>query len=251
MSDAIETKERVTATFDDDQGVQIPEEGAAPWAKLLRDQHKADLKEMRQLREEVAALKGQTKVEALGPEPTLEGCNYDQAEWKTQYAEWLRKKDRAEQQDFKKKRADEEDAANWAETQRKYEARKAAMGADDFEDAEEIVRSALGDQKFAMLIEAMDRPEEMVYALGNNPARLQTLSGMRSLTKYAATLGGMEIKVKVTRSGAPSPDTPVRGSGGPSNAMEKRLQELEDKWEREGGSRAEIRALRKKMGKED
>lgn len=180
-----------------------------------------------------------------GPEPTLEGCEYDE----DKYRAAIREYDKAVA-DAEKPRVDSQAAAaHKYETERaRYTDGKAKLGVPDIDDAEETVKAALSPEQQSVLVLASDDPAKMVYALGKNPAKLAEIASEADFFRFAAKVAKLEGQLKmVKRRTAPNPDTPERGSARMSpQTTDKKLKKLEEDAERTG-DRTELVRYRKQL----
>lgn len=238
--------EEQTGEEDDEDVVLFAEEGAAP----APEGETSTIREMRQkLREaqrEAAELRKQVKpqVVEIGPKPTLESCGYDEEVFEAEHDAWKARKAEAERAEQEAEARRKAEADKWAERVQTYQANKQSLRVKDYDDAEEEVFAAL-PEPIQALIMLTEKPAVLVYGLAKNPAKLEQLSKLDP-ARAAMMIGKLEDKFTVTtRSKAPQPDTPLRGSaslGGP----DKELARLEKEAERTGDRTALIR-YRKKL----
>jgi len=166
----------------------------------------------------------------IGPKPTLEQAEYDADKFEANLLEWTEKKRKADEIQNKAKEAQEAMNKAWQEKQTAYEKSKTTLRVKDYADAEDAVREALTVEQQSVILDAVDIPAEMVYAIGKRPKLLKELSEIKSLAKFAAKLGVLETKMKVERRTPPAPERVVKsgaatGSAISSSALDKLREE--------------------------
>ena len=235
-----ELADEITITFD----------GEEPIASVAKPDDNNVVKEMRrQLRKlsaENARLTAQTEAaplvltdEVLGPVPTLEACDWDEAKLEAAIEARVERKaqierNKREREDMAAKQA-AADAAEFAE----YTKSRAALGAHDFEDAEAAFVDAFPNPAFQRLIvRAAENPGAVIYALYKSPARMAELAAITDAAKMAAAIGRLEARVKVSKTSKVQPEKRVSGtaqlSGTASSSYEANLEKLRAKAEQTG-----------------
>lgn len=205
---------------------------APQWLRDLRQERKGLIKSNREQAEEIRRLKAapaaQPAAVVVGDEPTLEGCNYDAAKFKTDWLAWQGRKTQAESQAAEARRAQEEQAAEWTKKLDGYKQQKAALKVSDIESCEIEVRGAMSILQQSVLIGAADNPALIVAALGKNPGKLKELAAIQDPVKFAAQIGKLETQLKVIprKTPATAPERTVRGGGSTATAVDNTLDRL-------------------------
>jgi len=236
----------------EDEGVPAFEEGEG------EDEGETDNAVIRRMRErlkeldrENAELRKQTPAPEmeLGPKPTLDNCDYDEAEYERRLDSW---KDRARQiADAKTEKDKEAEAAQreWEGDLRNYERQREELKLPDFETATGVIQAALTLAQQAVIVKAASRPAAFIYALSKSDARLTELAKIQDPIKMAAAIARMEGGVKVVKKRkAPAPDKPASGTGRMPGTTDKHLEKLEAEADHTG-DRTQLIAYRKKLKK--
>ena len=236
--------DEVDVTFGDESDDDAQDgEDETPVIKTLRKVNREQEKELRRLRRlEQAQQQAAPVVKELPPKPTLESCDYDEDEQERQLLEWLALKSTIEAATQEQKQVVQNIKLSYAEQAKNLKAR-------DFKEAEEEVVSIFDETRQSILLDAVESPALLVYALGKNPAQLERLSKIQSLAKFAAELGKLEKELKVSkRSEKPAPiDTNLRSSA-PASGNSKKLAQLEAEAMRTG-DRTKLIAYKRNMRK--
>lgn len=223
------------ANGEGNQETQAPE-----WAKQLRKDYRRIQRELADERRKNAAA-APAPVESTMPklkEPTLENCNWDEAEYKKQYAAYLKEQHEIDQrlEDQRKAVARQQDEEKALRTS--YRTAAGKLGVQDFDEAEDAVCATLSEVQQNILLSGCDNPAVVVYALGKNPGKAEELAKLTNPVKFAVALGKLEKEIKVTPrkpNTKPAPEQiPTRTaslSGGGNTALEaarKRAEQTGD-----------------------
>lgn len=227
-----------------DEGEEQPDESST--IRHLREKLKEQASKLKALERTSPA----QRAEELGPEPTIEDCDFDGELLKQRTREYDAKKrqiDEAAEQGRAQQRAIEE---SWEAAKTRYSEKVKEHAFPDYQDAQDMVEERLGVLAPVILKAASD-PALIVYALGKNPAKLTELAKFKDGFELAAAIARMEGGVKVLkRRKGPAIDSPQTGSA-PMSAttgmIDKQLEKLETESERTG-DRTKIRAFKKKHG---
>lgn len=207
---------------------------APSWVKELRKRERQLAKDNQKLREQLQASAAPAEV-ALPKEPDLEDFDYDAAKFKAAHRDWIEKARAIEQNN---KAAKEQSAAAeraWQERLSGYEANKSKLGVSDFAECEETVFSTLNKTQRGIILQGSDKAELLIYALGRNPAKLQSLAAIQDPVRYAFAVAQLETQLKTTRRPATQPEGRVeRGSAGKPTTSEAGLQKLRAEAEKSG-----------------
>lgn len=224
----------VRVTFGEEQAED--EQRAAPeWVRELRKSNRELAKQKRELEAQIASLRPQQQDE-LGKEPELEDFDYDPAKFKQATREWLEKKAKVDARKADQQRAEQAAQEAWNAKVAAYNESKASLGAEDFDEAEEAVQSALNPTQIGIILSGADMPAEIILGLGTNPAKLRELAAIADPVKFAFAVANLQSKVTkvATSKKPPAPDKPVRGTAGPSGTVDSTLDRLRAEAEKTG-----------------
>ncbi len=135
-------------------------------------------------------------------------------------------------------------------SKRTYYTKAIELGADDFEEAEDRVIDAIGEDALDHLIQNSDKPHLLTYYLGNekNKRELDSVSDLLKTNPVKATLqlGRLEAELEAQPSGthepAPNPDDELEGgTPGSPDDYERKLDKLRDK--AVGGNSSDVKRL--------
>jgi hypothetical protein len=231
-------EEELVITLGEEPTQEDTEVQQAPaWVKELRKQSREQQKRIRELEaekatREAAAAPGAIKV---GEKPTLAGCDYDEERFEKELTAWHETKRQADDQAAaQRKQVEDAQAAHQARLN-SYNTAKTALKVPDFEDAEAAVLETLDQTQQGIILHGAEKPEQMIYALGKNPAKLKELAAIKDPVKYAFAVARLENKLTVTpRKVTPAPERKVGGSAGGATSMDNTLARLEAEAERTG-----------------
>lgn len=190
----------------------------------------------------------QPQTEELGPKPTLESCDWDEAKFEealVSYKEREARVNQAQAEAQKRAAADQERVAKKFEA---FAAGKMALGAKDYEVAEIAVVSKLSPAQSAIVVRVAENSAQLIYALGRHPQKLATLAAIEDPWEFAGAVAKLEGTLKVTRAARtpPEPDRPLRGDAPLSNRTDKDLERLEKEAERTN-DRSKVIAYKRKL----
>lgn len=228
--------------FDEDESGE--EEGENATIRRMRER-------LKELDRENAELRRQTPPPEmeLGPKPTLDDCDYDEAEFGEQLEAWNERKRKIGE--ARKRQSEQAEVAQreWESDLQTYERQRDELKLPDFETAADVIKATLTLAQQAVIVKAASRPAAFVYALAKSDARLNELAKISDPIKFAAAIARMEGGIKVVKKRrAPAPDRPATGTGRMPGTTDKHLEKLEAEAERTG-NRTELIAYRKKLAK--
>jgi hypothetical protein len=225
------------------------EQASAPaWVKELRKQARETAKENRELKAKLAE-KAQPQAEDLGKEPELDDpeIDYDTAKFKAEWQKWNARKQAHDARQAEEQAAAEAQKTAWTAKVDTYGKAKAALKVEDFDDAEEAANTAFGPTKVAILLTGAEKPAELVYALGKNPAKLKELSSIKDPIQFAFALAKLETQLKVTPRKAPPPaEKQIKGNSTAVGVADKTLERLEAEADRTG-DRSKVVAYKRQL----
>jgi hypothetical protein len=219
-------------------------EAETPTIKRIRERNRDLNKQLRERDRELEELRrsnAPAKIE-VGPEPTLESCDWDEDKFKSQLLEWRDKKAEADNQVAAEQQKTQRVLESYNRDLTAYNERKATIGVPDYEEAEATVVAALNMEQQAVAVQAAKDPAALVVALSRSPEKLAELAKIDNPWKLAAAIARMESSVKVvTRKKGPNLDRPVRGSASMVAVdTDKELERLEKEAERTGNRTAVV-----------
>lgn len=251
IEDEPEEQEHVEQQGDPDAiSIEIDEgepEQESPVIRSLRDRNRdmaRRLKELEQNRDD--------KPVEVGPEPTLDDCDWDQDRFKADWAAWNDRKRKSDERQAQQNRQAEQANERWAASHSVYRAKAAELGVPDYDEAERIVGEALpvqvgngviqyfGDKAPAIVLALHRRPdllEKMVQTAKDDP--LKALLDLRMMAEKVSVINKRKTP-------APEAETVVRGSGSVSSVGNKTLEKLEAEADKTG-DRSRLIAYRAKM----
>ncbi len=221
---------------------------APPWVKDLRKADREKAKRIRELEAKLAekAAPAAPGSVAVGDKPTLEACDFDAERFESELTAWHERKRQADEQAANVRKEQEAAQAAWNSKLTAYNAAKATLKVTDFDDAEATLQETLSPTQLGIILNGADKPEQLVYALGKNPAKAKELASIKDPVKYAFAVAKLETQLKVTpRKVAPAPERVVRGSAA-ATGMDTTLERLEAEADRTG-DRSKVAAYRKQL----
>lgn len=207
------------------------EETRAPeWVRELRRSDREKTKRIRELEAKLNAAATENKPVALGPKPTLEGCDYDEETFERELAGWYDRKREADAAEAEAIKAQEAEAAEWQKKLEGYEKAKATLRVRDFEDAEATALETFNVMQQGIVLQGSENPALLVYAIGKNQAKAKELASITDPVKFAFAVAKLETQLKVTnRKAAVSPERTITSGGGRiSGAMDSTLERLRE-----------------------
>lgn len=229
------------------------QEQARPWVRELRKANKEKDRVIRELQAQVNAGKQQAQAPelVLGKEPTLADHDYDEAAYSAALKQHAAKELEIAQAKRQKEEAANAEKTAWDAKIASYNQRKAKLGVSDFEDAEDVVKATLSTTQQGLLIEALDNPEAMVYAIGMNPAKAKELAAITNPVKFTVAVAKLETEMRITpkKSTAPPPERAIRGGASVTSTTDSKMDALIAEAQRTGDGtklRAYKNALRQK-----
>lgn len=153
----------------------------------------------------------------VGEYPELEDFDWDADKHRAAVLDWTKRDHAAKAQQSQRETAQKAQANDFQELQIKYRSSAAALlvRPEQFQEADEAVRSALPEQVQIALAKYCDNPAKVVLALHKYPARLAAITAEPDPLKQLFAIRDLERNLKVTtRRAAPPPEveTIQRGS---------------------------------------
>jgi len=194
-TEATEASETVV-TFDDDE--ESEPEGDTEWIKKLRKRNRDQAKRISELEQQSQPAPVE---EQLGPVPTLESVDYDEEQYSKKLADWLGKRDKAQNIARQQKADADKQTESWNNRLGEYEkAAKDEFDSDVYADAEEIVKSALDATQQGIMVHAFGgKLAQLIMGLSKSDKRLQELAKIKDTVLFSVAVGKLESKMKVTK----------------------------------------------------
>jgi len=210
-------------------------------------------KRLREREEELRALKGQPKVQEVGPKPTLEDFDYDDERYDEALLAWHESKRAVKERETQEEAAKRRQREKWEEQERELNAAYTDLRAPGKDSARAKVEEALPGELTAYVVKAGGKnAAALMYALGNAPEKLNELSalaaeGMLAEMIARAAIMGTEVNVS-RRKPTTAPEQERRGGNGgvAVNSTAAMLEKLEKEADKTG-DRSKLIAYRRKL----
>jgi hypothetical protein len=231
-----EAADELVVQIGDDAPPPEEEEQRAPdWVRDLRKSHRELAKRNRELEEQVRAQQPAQAAPTLGTKPTLEGCDYDADKFESELAAWFDRKRKHDAEQQRVQQEQENQQKSWQEKLSGYAKAKTELKVKDYDDAEALVQEQFNVTQQGILLQGLDNPALVVYALGKNPKRAKELASITDPVRFAAAAGKLEAQLKVTnRPKPPAPPRVVTGSAPISGSVDSNLERLRAEAEKTG-----------------
>jgi hypothetical protein len=234
-ADADDDSDELTVTFGDD----APEAEASEETPVIREMRRklreAD-RERKALQKQLSERDGPAQND-LREKPTLAAHDYDQDAFESDLITWVSEKQNHE---AKAKAVTQE----WDQKVQTYVKAKASLRASDFPEAEAAFMAEIDTNRQGMLLDAVERPELVILALGRNPEKLAEIAAITNPVKYAAALARLETQMKVSTRKAPAPERKVTGSAPAGGASKAKLEAVKAEADKTGDYTAYFAAKR-------
>lgn len=232
-------EEELVISMDGEEITQEDEEQkhAPVWVKELR---KASREKDKKIRELEAKLNASTAAKPaqevkLRAKPKLEDFDYDPDIYEEKLGEWYEEKRRYDAQVEASKKAQEEAEKAWQDKLAGYNKAKTELKVRDYEDAEEFVQDKFSVTQQGILLQGLENPALVVYALGKNRKKAAELASIADPVRFAVAVGKLETQLKVTtRKSPPPPAKTVTGTARVSGAVDSTLDRLRAEAEKTG-----------------
>ncbi len=223
-------------------GEDPPEEeedhkNAPGWVRELRKSSREKDKKIRELESKLQAVSGQAapKIPALGKKPTLDDHDYDPDAYEAALTDWFDRKRVHDAHEAQVLAQQEESQRAWEAKLAGYGKSKTELKVKDFDDAESYVQEKFNVTQQGIMLQGLENPALMVYALGKNPKKAAELSAITDPVKFAIAIGKLESTLKVTpRKTAPPPTKSITGNGPVSGSIDSTLNRLRAEAEKTG-----------------
>lgn len=228
-------EEEVVITIGEESPPQDEEiKGPAPaWVKDLRKAHREAQKKIRELESKLHTPEPQN-VPTIGPKPTLEACDYDSDKLAVELEKWVEQKRKVDEVKGKAEQERLNQQKAWEAQLAAYEEKKRTLKVPDYEEAEAHVQETFDVIQQGIMIQGLDNPAKVIFALGKNPKKAAELAAIKDPVKFAIAVGKLETQVKEAVR-KPAPERVVTGTGGVSGAIsDSKLEALKEEARRSG-----------------
>ena len=230
-----EVEEMVISMGDEVISQEDEEQKQAPaWVKDLRKANREKDKRIRELEAKLGGGQAAQEVK-LPPKPKLEDFDYDPDKYEERLTEWFEQKRKFDAQQEAARRAQEEVETAWQTKVEQYNSAKTQLKVPDYDDAEAFVQEKFNVTQQGIIIQGLENPALVVYALGKNQKKALELSQIADPVRFAVAIGKLETQLKVTtRKAPPPPPKTVTGTAPVSGAVDSNLERLRADAERTG-----------------
>ena len=244
-SETDEDEEETVVTIGDEDSPPQEDETAPEWVRELRKTNREQKKRIKELEAKTEERAGAAKVAELGPKPTLEGCDYDEEKFADAVTAWHEQKREIETAKADAEKAEKDAETAWQARLAEYNDRKKSLGVKDYDDAEDAARDLLSQTQQGILVQGMDDPAVVIYALGKNPQKLKEMAAIKDPVKFAVAAAKLETTLKISKRSKPQPEGKVTGSAR-SSGLDSTLEKLEAEAERTG-DRTKVQAHKRRL----
>ena len=223
---------------DEDEGVE-----ETPAIKKLRERHRELAKEAREARAERDALKAQMAPVVTQPtlraKPKPEDFDFDDDKYEGELLKWHDEKRKADAAAAESNKRAEDEVKALQAKHASYKQRGASLKVPDaavpFVEAEDVVKKGLSLLQQDILLAGAEDPAALVYAIGTNGEELKKLAAISNPVAFAAAVGRLESKVKVSqRKPSTTPEKPLGGGRAPATSVDSTRDRLEKDAEKSG-----------------
>ena len=243
--------DEIVVQIGDDAPPPEEEEQRAPdWVRDLRKSHRELARRNRELEEQIRAQQPAQAAPTLGTKPTLEGCDYDADRFESELAAWFDRKRKHDAEQQRIQQEQEQQQKSWQEKLSGYAKAKTELKVKDYDDAEALVQEQFNVTQQGILLQGLDNPALVVYALGKNPKRAKELASITDPVRFAAAAGKLEAQLKVTnRPKPPAPPRVVTGSAPITGTVDSNLERLRAEADKTGDYTKVIRYKQQQAAK--
>ncbi len=200
--------EGATPATEDEELAKAPE-----WVKELRKNDREKSREIRKLREELAAAAAPANKPEAAKKPTLAECDYDEDAFDAKMTAWYEQQETVRAEQREKERAEQKAKDEWQARVDAHTKAKQALKVTDYEDAEDTAKEIFSVTQQGIIVSGSDNSATVIYALGKNPAKAKELASITDPVKFAFAVAKLETQLKVTtRKAPPAPERQVRGT---------------------------------------
>lgn len=229
-SDADDDSGELVVTIAGEKPEPDDEATAPKWVKDLRKSHREAQKRIKELEAAQAKANPASAAPVLGKKPSMsdDDIDYDEEKFEAALAGWYDKKREIDQHQAKQQQEQEKAASEWQERLGAYQKARGEMKVKDFEEAEAVVMDLFDQTQQGLIIDVMDNPAMLIYALGRNRKSAEKLAAITKPTKFLRELSRLEdTKLKIQKGKtAPPPEKTISGTGKVSGSVDSTLERL-------------------------
>lgn len=235
-TEPVEEEIVVSIAGEDPSEEEEEHEKAPTWVRELRKSSREKDKKIRELEAKLQTTGQATpKIPALGKKPTLDDHDYDPDAYEAALTDWFERKRLHDAHEAQVLAQQEESQRAWESKLASYGKSKTELKVKDFDDAESYVQEKFNVTQQGIMLQGLENPALMVYALGKNPKKAAELSAIEDPVKFAIAIGKLESTLKVTpRKTAPPPTKSITGNGPVSGSIDSTLNRLRAEAEKTG-----------------
>lgn len=219
-------------SFGDAEPPTASAEQETPAIRQIREAHRDSERKRKEAERKLAAIEAERAkpsadtVPELGPMPGIEEFDYDTEAYKEAVTAWVAKKQARDAIESRRANEQQEQLREQQAIVDRYNSEANALPVDRvrYKAAEAEIDANFNPVQKAVLLKA-SIPAKLVYALGNNPDRLEKLSKITDPIAFAIEIGRAETAITSTKPvrKAPPPDTPLSVAGTGAGAGLDRL----------------------------
>ncbi len=240
-----EAEGETVVTFGDDTDPE-PKEAAPAWVKDVRKENRRLQKELKEAQKQITAGKADEET-ALGAEPTLEDCDYDADKYRDALRQWDHAKAKQDAKANEAKEAERKQQEAYNARLNEYQEGKQAFNADEFDEAEDAVKSALNDNQQTILVHAFGgKAAPLIQGLGQNDRRLKELASITDPIAFAVAATRLESSMKTTRKPRTVPEARPTGNSAGGASGDKHLEKLREAAAK-SGDYSQVTAYKRKI----
>ena len=243
--DADEATEETVVSFGDEEGGEVAAADDTQWIKELRQRNRDQNKEISELKREREQYV--QPAMALGPRPTLEDADYDAEVYEEQLTGWLEQKARIDNEAWQQENVQQEAATAWQGKLSAYENASSVFEKEAYVEAEDTVKMSLNAAQQSLMVHLLGaKLAPLIVGLGKNKTELSELAKIKDVPLFAAAIGRLESKMKVSkRKPTTQPEVRIAASGG-GVTTDSTLDTLREKAAKTGNY-TEVVAFKRRM----
>jgi hypothetical protein len=223
-----EKREELVVQIGDEEPEEVEETPA--WVKELRRTNREQAKRIKELE----AKDSQADKPKLGAKPTMESCDYDTAEYERQLDTWHEQKRAHDAAETAAEQAQRQAEERWQTKLSKLNEDKSALGADDIEEVEEVVRDTFSVTQQGIIVQGAGNAALVFYALGKNPSKAKEIAAITDPVEFAFAIARLEPTLKTGKRSVPAPEGTVKLKSRPGNVTDNTLDKLRAQAEKTG-----------------
>lgn len=234
-----EPEEELVISMDGEEITKESEEhrSAPAWVRELRKSSREKDRKIKELEAKLNAASAPAQPEqvTLPKKPKLEDVDYDPDAYEEKLGEWYEQKRKYDAQVEAAKRQQEEADRAWQDRLATYSKAKTELKVQDYDESESFVQEKFNVTQQGIILQGLENPALVVYALGKNQKKAEELAGITDPVRFAVAIGKLEDKLKVTtRKAPPPPPKSVTGTARVSGAIDSTLDRLRAEAEKTG-----------------